>query len=204
MDFDDHVVLVTGASRGIGAAIARAFAAEGAAVAVNYLRSEAAAEAVTAECKKLGGDASAFRADVTDGAAITAMVDGVVETFGKIDVVVNNAFHPYTFDADNTSSPTWDYHGHLFNFGVTAPPWKTLRIDASFDYYLQNYLNDNEFSPTLVERKDDILNTTLTITKPIGSSYSVGLQYMYTRNQSNVSVFDYNRSVFALMASGQF
>lgn len=110
----------------------------------------------------------------------------------------------YTFDADNTSSPTWDYHGHLFNFGVTAPPWKTLRIDASFNYYLQNYLNGNEFSPTLVERKDDILNTTLTITKPIGSSYSVGLQYMYTRNQSNVSVFDFNRSVFALMASGQF
>lgn len=101
MDFRDKVVLVTGASRGIGAAIARAFAAEGAAVAVNYLRNVAAAEAVVAACEKAGGAASAFRADVTDGDAITALVDGVLEAFGKIDILVNNAFHPYVFDAEN-------------------------------------------------------------------------------------------------------
>ncbi len=101
MDFHDQVVLVTGSSRGIGAAIARAFAAEGAAVAVNYLSNAEAAEAVVAECGALGGAASAFRADVTDGAAITSLVERVVETFGKIDILVNNAFQPYVFDPEN-------------------------------------------------------------------------------------------------------
>ncbi len=101
MDFQDKVVLVTGSSRGIGAAIAQAFAGEGAAVAVNYLTNAEAAEAVTAECRKLGGEASVFQADVTDNDAITGLVDGVLETFGKIDVLVNNAFRPYVFDPEN-------------------------------------------------------------------------------------------------------
>lgn len=100
MDLRDRVVLVTGASRGIGAAIARAFAAEGAAVAVNYLRNDEAAEAVVESCKSLGGDAAAFKADVTAEPAIRGMVETVLTEFGKIDVLVNNAFRPYVFDPD--------------------------------------------------------------------------------------------------------
>ncbi len=101
MNFQDKVVLVTGASRGIGAAIAEAFALEGAVVAVNYLRNAAAAETVAATCRELGGEASAFQADVTDGDAIMGLVDGVLAEFGKIDVLVNNAFRPYVFDPED-------------------------------------------------------------------------------------------------------
>lgn len=99
MKFKGQVVLVTGASRGIGAAIARAFAQEGATVAVNYLANHAAADETVAACRAAGGDAWAVQADVGDAEAVRAMVDAVVLEAGRIDVVVNNAFRPYAFDA---------------------------------------------------------------------------------------------------------
>ena len=100
MDFKGKTILVTGASRGIGAAIARAFAAEGAIVVVNYLRNEAAAEEVVAQCKAAGGDAWALRADVNDVAQVQGMVAQVLAELGRIDVLVNNAFAPYRFDPE--------------------------------------------------------------------------------------------------------
>ncbi len=98
MNFDGKVVLVTGASRGIGAAIAQAFAAEGAAVIVNYLSNDAAATEVVAQCKAAGGDAWAVPADVGSALAVQAMVEQALAEMGRIDVVVNNALRPYAFD----------------------------------------------------------------------------------------------------------
>lgn len=98
MTFRNQVVLVTGASRGIGAAIATAFARDGATVIVNYLSNDAAAAAVVAACQAAGGDAWAVKADVGSASAVQQMVDEVVREFGHIDVVVNNAFSPYAFD----------------------------------------------------------------------------------------------------------
>jgi 3-oxoacyl-[acyl-carrier protein] reductase len=100
VDFKDRTVLVTGASRGIGAAIARAFAAEGALVAVNYLANAQAAEDTVAACKAAGGDAFAAQADVTDPEAATGLVESVMAEAGKIDALVNNAFRPYVFDPE--------------------------------------------------------------------------------------------------------
>lgn len=100
MNFAGQVVLVTGASRGIGAAIARAFAAEQATVAVNYLRNEQAAQQVVAQCREAGGDAFAVQADVTQAAQVQALVEQVAAEAGRIDVLVNNAFRPYAFDPE--------------------------------------------------------------------------------------------------------
>ena len=104
MNFQGQVVLVTGAGRGIGAAIARAFAAEGAAVGVNYLQDEAAATQAVSECQRAGeaagGDAIALRGDVTRPEDCLRMVDELVAAFGRLDVLVNNAFRPYDFNPE--------------------------------------------------------------------------------------------------------
>jgi 3-oxoacyl-[acyl-carrier protein] reductase len=100
MNFQGKVILVTGASRGVGAAIARAFAAEGGFVVVNYLRNEVAAHEVVAQCQAAGGDAWAIQADVNDAAQVQALVAKVLSELGCIDVLVNNAFAPYRFDPE--------------------------------------------------------------------------------------------------------
>jgi 3-oxoacyl-[acyl-carrier protein] reductase len=85
------VAIVTGASRGIGRAIALALAAEGAAVAVNYANSRGAADAVVAEIQAMGADAIAFQADVSQPDQVTGFVAAVMEKWGRVDVLVNNA-----------------------------------------------------------------------------------------------------------------
>ena len=91
MLLDGKVALVTGASRGIGRAIALKLAAEGAKVAINYAGNTAKAEEVKAEIEKNGGQAILVQADVADSAAVEAMVNATVEAFGQIDILVNNA-----------------------------------------------------------------------------------------------------------------
>lgn len=100
------VALVTGGSRGIGAATALALAAEGAHVAVSYVSSAAKAEAVVAQLEKLGVEAAAFQADQADPAAVTALINSVVQRFGQLDILVNNAG---VFTPAASNDPQADY-----------------------------------------------------------------------------------------------
>ena len=91
LPLQDQVALVTGASRGIGRAIAFALAQEGAKVVVNYSSSAAAAESVVAEIQQQGGEALALQADVSQTEQVDHLVEKTQEKWGKIDILVNNA-----------------------------------------------------------------------------------------------------------------
>ena len=91
LDLTGHIALVTGASRGIGAAIAIALAEAGAAVAVNYRERADDADAVVANIREFGGRATAIAADVSQAVAVAKMVDLASSALGAIDVLVNNA-----------------------------------------------------------------------------------------------------------------
>ncbi|HEX2501519.1 MAG TPA: 3-oxoacyl-ACP reductase family protein [Methylomirabilota bacterium] len=109
MSLSGRTALVTGASRGLGKAIALRLARDGAAIAVNYREQSDAAEAVTAQIRAQGGRALAVQADVADEAQVRDMVARVVRELGDVDVLVNNAGVSYTgdlgsFDVDRMES----------------------------------------------------------------------------------------------------
>jgi 3-oxoacyl-[acyl-carrier protein] reductase len=88
---EGKIALITGGSRGIGAAIAKRLAADGANVAITYTKGADAAASVVKEIERAGGKAIAIQADAADAAACKAAVEKTVATFGQLDVLVNNA-----------------------------------------------------------------------------------------------------------------
>lgn len=87
----DKIALVTGGGRGIGSAIAKTLAAQGAYVYINYNGSKAQAEDVAAQIRQSGGMAQLLQCDVSDFAACKLMIDTIIQTSGRLDILVNNA-----------------------------------------------------------------------------------------------------------------
>ena len=116
--FTGKVVLVTGASGGLGAGMARAFAREGATVAVHYRTRREGADAVVEEIVGNGGTAEQFYADLRSEQAIERLVGEVVAAFGKIDCLVNNAGVVLKGYAEDTTASNWD---DVLNINLRAP-----------------------------------------------------------------------------------
>ena len=89
--FENKIVLVTGAGRGIGASIAKRFASEGAEVIVNYSGNDEAAQKTVDEITATGGQAQKYKCSVNDSESVKVMIDEIIKEFGRIDVLVNNA-----------------------------------------------------------------------------------------------------------------
>jgi 3-oxoacyl-[acyl-carrier protein] reductase len=118
MLLEGRVAIVTGGGRGIGAAICRVLAREGAAVAVNYSASQEKAERVVNEITEAGGRAMAVCADVRDPAAVSAMVEQAVAAFGRVDSLVNNAISGR--QAGKLEEATLEDYENAFGFGARA------------------------------------------------------------------------------------
>jgi 3-oxoacyl-[acyl-carrier protein] reductase len=124
------VALVTGGSRGIGAAIARRLARDGADVAISYAVSADKAEAVVADLKKEGVRAAAFKVDQADAAQVADLVEAVADRFGRLDILVNNAG---VFVAGGIADSAIDVAGLARQFAVNVTGVAaTVRAAASF------------------------------------------------------------------------
>lgn len=125
---DGKVALVTGGSKGIGAAIAAALAAEGARVVVNYASSKAGADAVVAAIRSAGGEAIAVHADVSNADQAQALVTRAVQEFGRLDVLVNNSG---VYEMGPLEQMTQDQYRRMFDINVLGV---LLTTQAALDH----------------------------------------------------------------------
>jgi len=105
--FENKTVLVTGGSRGLGAASVRRFSEEGATVIINYIKDDEAAEALKAEIEAKGGRAFTIKADVGDESSVQGMFEKIVSDIGQIDILVNNAGIVFDIPFEKKTSEQW-------------------------------------------------------------------------------------------------
>ncbi len=146
------VALVTGASRGIGAAIAKRLAADGASVAITYAKDTKAAAAVVGAIENSGGKAIAIQADAADPKAIQAAIEKVVATLGRIDVLVNNAGTAIPNPFEETTLEEMDHMIDLNFRGVMVATQATLKHmnDGGRIIMIGSCLGERNMTPGLV------------------------------------------------------
>jgi len=125
----NKVAVVTGASKGIGASIAKHFAAEGAKVIVNYVSSKEGADSVVKEITDNGGTAISIQADVSKEADVTRLFEETKKAFGMLDILVNNAVFQQFLPIEQASPEAFHQH---FNVNVLGP---VLTIQASLKLF---------------------------------------------------------------------
>lgn len=167
------VALVTGASKGIGAAIAEDLAANGASVVVNYASAKAGADAVVERITKAGGKAIAVGANVANPEEIKKLVDETVKAYGKIDVLVNNAG---IFDAAPLEAITPEHFHSHFNLNVLGLLLTTQAAVPHFPAEGGSIVNISSVVATLAPAALSVYNATkgavdtitLTLSKELG------------------------------------
>jgi acetoacetyl-CoA reductase len=125
------VVVVTGAGRGIGRAIAEELGHEGARVVVNYLKNKQAAEDLVAKLQQDGCEAAAFQADVSDAEQAASLIEEAVTHFGRIDVLVNNAGKTIDRSMKNLTPEDWD---HVIQSDLNS---YFYTVKAALPYFMQ-------------------------------------------------------------------
>ena len=132
MRLQDKVAIVTGSSLGIGAAIAKGYAAEGAKVVVNYHKSPDKADEVVKEITDAGGTAKAYQADVSKISEIERLTKEAIADFGRVDILVNNAGVFRTVPVMETTEEIWDEQldlnlkGYFFFVKALVPHWRDI------------------------------------------------------------------------------
>ena len=140
------VAVVTGASKGIGAAIAQELAREGAAVAVNYANSPEQAQAVAANIKAAGGRAKVVQADVSKPAEARKLIDSAVAEFGRVDILVNNAGVYEFFPLPEISEEHFD---HIFDLNVKGLLFTTQAAAKAFGEHGGTIINISSLASQL-------------------------------------------------------
>jgi 3-oxoacyl-[acyl-carrier protein] reductase len=129
---NQKVAIVTGASRGVGASIAKLLAEQGVQVCVNFHKQREKAESVVKEIESKGGKAFSFQADVTDLSQVEKMIEATIKNYGRIDFVINNALPKYEFN------PSADY--------VSIETVKWSDFESQFNGVIQGVVNTTKAS----------------------------------------------------------
>jgi 3-oxoacyl-[acyl-carrier protein] reductase len=151
------VAVVTGASKGIGAAIAEHFAAEGAAVVVNYASSKSSADAVVARIKQKEGKAIAVQADVSNADAIRRLFAEAKKAFGQVDILVNNAG---IYDFKPLEAITEEHFHRQFNLNVLGLLLATQEVAKQFGPTGGNIINISSVAATLAPPTASVYSAT--------------------------------------------